>query len=175
MDANHYSVPAEFAGQSLTLKAYPDRLCIYSEDRLIARHNRSYERHQDFEDPDHPKELLNQRKKAKDQVIYRRFLALSDKAHTYYRELEKRRMNPHHHVRQIVALSEIYDPESVAEAMEDAFTFQAFSSEYIANILEQRGRSTPDAGALHLTRRKDLLDITVEQPDLSIYQPKEVK
>jgi hypothetical protein len=54
--------------------------------------------------------------------------------------------------------------------MEDAFTFQAFSSEYIANILEQRSRIKPEPGALHLTRREDLLDLTVEQPDLSIYQ-----
>jgi len=169
-DTNRYSVPAEFAGECLTLKSYPDRLCIYKDEKLIARHIRSYDRYQDCEDPDHPKELLNQRRKARDQVIYRRFLALSDQAHAYYQELTKRRMNPAHHVRQIVALSEIYDPESVADAMADAFKFQAFSCEYIANILEQRTRFQAEPGTLHLTRRKDLLDIEVKKPDLSIYQ-----
>ena len=38
VDSNHYSVPAEYAGARLTLKAYPDRICIYHEDELIARH-----------------------------------------------------------------------------------------------------------------------------------------
>nr|MBC8360355.1 IS21 family transposase [Candidatus Desulfatibia profunda] len=170
IDTNHYSVPAEYAGTRLILKAYPDRLCVYCKDKLIARPVRSYDRYQDFEDPDHPKELLNQRKKARDQKIFMRFLALSPKAEQYYRKLEQRRMNPHHHVRKIVALSEIYDPDAVARAMEDAFTFEAFSSEYIANLLEQRSRSLPEPGALHLTRREDLLDIKVEQPDLAIYE-----
>ena len=171
MDANRYSVPAEYAGEQLTLKSYPDRLCFYSGEKLVARHLRSYDRGRDFEEPDHPKELLNQRKNARDQAIYKRFLSLSNSAHAYYQELQKRRMNTRHHIRQIVALSEIYDPESVAEAMEDAFAFKAFSCEYIANLLEQRSRVAPEPGALHLTRRKDLLDIRVEKPDLSIYQP----
>ena len=41
-------------------KALPDRLCIYHGEKLIATHTRSYDRHQDFEDPDHGKELLDQ-------------------------------------------------------------------------------------------------------------------
>ena len=53
-DTNRYSVPAEYASQRLTLKSYPDRLCIYHHHRLLARHPRSYERHRDFEHPDHP-------------------------------------------------------------------------------------------------------------------------
>jgi transposase len=169
-DSNHYSVPAEYAGASLTLKTYPDRICIYHADKLIARHTRSYERNKDVEDPDHPKELIAQRKKARDQKLFMRFLALNSKAQDYYRELEKRRMNPRHHVQKIVALSEVYGVGPVARAMEDAFFFQAFSCEYIANLCEQRTRRLPEPGALHLTRRSDLLDLEVQQPDLSVYQ-----
>lgn len=171
LDTNRYSVPAEYAGARLTLKTYPDRLCIYCGDKLLARHLRSYERHQDFEDPDHPKQLLAQRKKARDQKIFMRFLALSPKADVYYRKLAQRRMNPHHHVRKIVALSEIYGPAPVARAIEDAFFFEAFSSEYITNLLGQRARFHKEPSALHLTRREDLLNITLENPDLSVYQP----
>jgi len=66
-------------------------------------------------------------------------------------------------------LSEIYGDEPVKRAMEDAFTFQAFSCEYIANLLEQRARKLPEPGALHLTRRQDLLELTVEKPDMELY------
>jgi transposase len=107
LDTNRYSVPAHLAGQALTLKTYPDRLCLYHHHQLVARHPRSYDRHGDFEDPDHPKPLLEQRKKARDHQVFLRFLTLSPQAELYYRQLEQHRLNPHHHVRKIVALSDI--------------------------------------------------------------------
>ncbi len=169
LDTNRYSVPAEYAGQKLTLKTYPDRLCIYHQEKLIARHARSYERRKDIEDPDHPQELIAQRKKARDQKIFMRFLMLSPKALGYYQQLEQRRVNPGHHIIKIVALSEIYGTEPVARAIEDAFVLQAFSSEYIANILEQRARKLPEPAALILTRRQDLLELEIDQPNMAIY------
>jgi len=169
LDTNRYSVPAEYAGQRLTVKAYPERICIYHNATLIARHPRSYDRYQDFENPDHPKALLAQRHAAREQRLLMRFLKLSPKAEAYYQELQQRRMNTPHHIRQIVALSEIYDAEKIARAIEDTFTFQAFSCEYIANILEQRERILPEPGALHLTRRQDLLELEMPEPDLLVY------
>jgi hypothetical protein len=103
LDTNRYSVPAHLAGQSLTLKTYPDRPCLCYQNQLVARHPRSDDRHQDFEDPDHPKPLLEQRKKARDHKVFMSFLALSPQAELSYRQLEQRRLNPHHHVRKIVA------------------------------------------------------------------------
>src|SRR5437660_7739506 len=169
VETNRYSVPAQYAGHALILKTYPDRLCLYRGEQLIARHARRYDRFQNIEDPDHPKPLLEQRKKARDHKLFMRFLALSPRAEAYYLTLEERRLNPHHHVRKIVALSDIYSPEAVARALEDAFVYEAFSSDYIANLVEQRARFTPEASALHLTRRSDLLDVSLAPPDLSIY------
>ena len=83
--------------------------------------------------------------------------------------LKSRRLNSAVHIRKIIALSEIYGDDAVGRAIEDAIEYQAFSSEYIANILEQRARSLPEPGALHLTRREDLLDLELPDPDLSIY------
>jgi transposase len=170
LDTNRYSVPAPLAGQALTLKTSPDRLCLYHQNQLVARHTRSYDRHGDFEDPDHPKPLLEQRKKARDHTLCRRFLALSPQAELDYRQLQQRRLNPHHHVRKIVALSDIYSPEAVARAMADALEYGAFAADYIANLLEQRARFTPQESPLHLTRREDLLELRLEPPDLSVYQ-----
>ena len=170
LDSNRYSVPAEYAGARLTCKAYPDRLCFYDHDKLIARHQRSYDRHQDIENPDHPQILLTQRKKARDQQIIKRFLRLTPLASDYYQALADKRMNPLVHARKIVALSEIYSPEDVRRAMEDAHEFQAYSSEYIANILEQRSKSPQEITALKLTRGEDQLDLDVKAPDLTIYK-----
>ena len=171
LDTNAYSVPAEYASARLTLKVYPDHLCVYHEQKLIARHRRSYDRHQDFEDPDHPRELLQQRRRASDQKLVLRLLALSPRAEAFYRELQDRRLNVTHHVRKIMALSEIYGTDATARAIEDALEFQAFRCEYIANLLEQRQRRLPEPGALHLTRRQDLLDLELPEPDLGLYDP----
>jgi len=169
LDTNRYSVPAEYASQPLTAKIYPERLCLYSKEKLIARHDRRYTRHQDYEHPDHPKELLAQRRKAQEQKILQRFIALSTKAIDYYRQLQQRRLNTSLHVRKIVALSDIYSQQEIARALEDALYFEAFSSEYIVNLLEQRQNPLPEPSPLHLTRADDVLDIELQKPDLSLY------
>jgi transposase len=168
-DGNRYSVPCQYASCQLTLKRFADRLLVYDQDKLVAEHVRRYDRHQDYELPDHVQPLLLERKTARDQRLFLRFLALSSQAPEYYRQLEARRLNPKHHVQKIVALSELYGTDAVARAMADAFTYQAFSCEYIANILQQRQHHPPEPGALHLTRQQDLLEWDLPAPDLSLY------
>jgi len=172
VDGNRYSVPCQYASSKLTLKLFPDRLLAYDKDKLVAEHVRSYDRNQDYELADHVQPLLLERKKARDQKLFLRFLALCPRANDYYRQLEQRRLNPKHHVQKIVALSELYGTDAVARAMEDAFAYRAFSCEYIANILQQRQRPTDEPGALHLTRQQDLLELDLPAPDLSLYDSK---
>jgi len=78
--------------------------------------------------------FFKKRRKARDQNLFKLFLDLSPMAQQYYRKMEQRRLNLHHHVQKIVALSGIYGSDTVAEAMTDAFQFQAFSSEYIKGV-----------------------------------------
>jgi transposase len=171
LDTNRYSVPAEYANQRLTVKAYPERLCLYHQNRLIARHVRSYDRHQDIEDPDHPKALLEQRKSAREQRLLSQFLGLSTKAPAYYEGLVARRFNARVHARKILALAEIYGQDACGRALEDALVFSAFSSEYIAHLLESRARTkSQPTSPLFLTRRADLLELELPEPDLSIYE-----
>ena len=170
LDTNQYSVPAAYAHRRLTVKAYPDRVCIYFDNQLIARHPRSYGRHEDTEEPDHAKGLIAQRSRAREQRLMMHFLALSPDATAYYVGLEQRRLNARHHVRKILALAEIYPADAVARAISDGLAFQAFSAEYITNILETRARALPEPGPLQLTRRHDLLDIDIAPPDLNAYE-----
>jgi transposase len=175
VDGNRYSVPCRYASSQLTLKRFADRLLVYDQDKLVAEHVRRYDRNQDYELPDHVAPLLAHRQKAREQKLSLRFLALGPKAHGYYQQLEARRLNPKHHVQKIVALSEIYGSDAVARALEDAFTYQAFSCEYIANLLAQRQHPPQDPGALHLTRQQDLLELELPAPDLSLYDLKKTK
>jgi len=169
LDSNHYSVPARYAGQRLTLKAHADRVCIYEREQLVARHARSMDRHQDIEDPEHAHQLVVQRKSAREQRLLVQFLALSPRSQAYREGLEAKRVNARAHLRKILALAEIHGKEAVARAMDDGLELQAFSAEYIANILAARRRIGPEPGALQLTRRCDLLELELPEPDLSVY------
>ena len=169
LDSNHYSVPARYAGQRLTLKAHADRVCIYERDQLVARHARSMDRHQDIEEPEHAHELVVQRKSAREQRLLVQFLALSPRAQAYREGLQAKRVNARVHLRKILALAEIHGKEAVVRAMDDGLELQAFSAEYIANILAARRRVGPEPAALQLTRRCDLLELELPEPDLSVY------
>jgi transposase len=168
-EGNRYSVPARFAGAQVTVKAYPDRLCVYHGEELIARHSRSFERHRDIEDPDHAKALVAQRRHARDAHVLKRFLALSPLAAKYHAGLLERRGNALAHVRKIVALAEIHGEAPVVRALADALAFEAFSSEYVAHLIEARERKLPEASPLVLMRRTDVLDLELPPADLSVY------
>jgi len=172
LDTNRYSVPHLYASQKLTLKLYPDQVLLFHHETLIATHPRCYDRRQKISNPDHTRDLLAQRKKAREQTLLLTFLALSAHAEAYARKLEDKRLNSRHHIQKIVALSEIYGPEKVNRALQDALAFEAYGCEYIANILEQRERPEVSPGALHLTRRQDLLELELPPADLTPYEPK---
>jgi transposase len=168
-ETNRYSVPAHLAGTTLVVKTYPERLLFHHQNQCVAEHPRSYDRHRDFEHPDHVQPLLAQRQKAREQQQVHRFLSLCPQAPDYYEQLQQRRLNARHHVQKILALVEIYGADRVTRALQDAHQYQAYSCEYVANILEQRQRPLPEPGALHLTRASDLLELDLPEPDLSVY------
>jgi transposase len=168
-DGNRYSLPARCAGTRVRLRAYADKILIYSRDKLVATHVRSYGRGGDIADPDHGGELVRQRRQARDQHTLQRFLALCGDSEAWYRQLAERRANPFNHVRRIVALCEVHGAEATVRAMRDAMELGAYSSECVANLLEQRARPRSEPGALHITRNADLLDLDIPETDLSIY------
>jgi transposase len=169
-DGNRYSVPHLYASQKLTLKIYPDLVHLFHNEKLIATHTRSYDRRQKITEPDHHKELVNQRKRARDQTLLLAFLNLTPQAEAFCRGLQDKRLNVAHHIQKIVALSEVYSPDKVARAIEDALHFEAFGCEYVANILQQRERVPLTPSALHLTHHQDLLDLELPAPDMDVYE-----
>jgi transposase len=167
---NRYSVPHLFASQKLTLKIEPERLYLFHHEKLVATHLRTYDRRQNVTNPDHQKELVAQRQRSRQQTWLVTFLSLTPQAEVYCRRLQDKRLNATHHIQKIVALSELYSPEKVARALEDALAFEAFGCEYIANLLLQREQAPLQPSALHLTHRQDLLELDLPAPDLDIYE-----
>jgi transposase len=68
-ETNRYSVPVDQAARQLTLRAYPFRIEVLHQERLIAAHPRCYRREQDLFDPLHYLPLLEQRPAAFEHAI----------------------------------------------------------------------------------------------------------
>ena len=68
------------------------------------------------------------------------FLALSPRAQAYLEGLHTKQVNARVHVRKILALVELHGKQPVVRALDDGLELQAFSAEYIANILAARRR-----------------------------------
>lgn len=171
-ETNLYTVPIEYASCQLTLRRHPERVLLYHKGKLIADHPRCYDRRREVFEPGHHRELATQNRHARDQKVLRHFLHLSPMAEPYYNQLRERRPNCMKHLRRIVALTEVYGEDKVALALEDANEHGAFSCEYVLNILEARASASPEPGALHLTRKQDMLEIKVPEPDMSVYDKK---
>ncbi|HMX27422.1 MAG TPA: IS21 family transposase, partial [Blastocatellia bacterium] len=63
-DLNDYSIPHTHVGQTLTLVASATQVRVLDGATEIARHLRSYDRHQHIDDPTHLAALLEQKRKA---------------------------------------------------------------------------------------------------------------
>ncbi len=169
-DTNLYSVPARYASSRLVLHLFADRLCFYHETNLIARHPRSYDRHQKIEDPDHERELVTQRQAARNSRWLAVFLQLHPKSEEFLTRLREKQLNARVHVNKIVALVEIYGRDAVVQGL-TALELSAYNAQFVENLIQQRQRAgqLQPPGPLHVTRGADLLEIDLPEPDLSIY------
>jgi transposase len=171
VDDNRYSVPSTMASRKLQVQLLVDRIVVRSlTGELLADHPRCFARKQDIVDPDHERALLAAMHFARDRDRLTHFLALGSDAEAYLAGLREKRPAWRKHVDRINALADIHGRDAIARALSDARSYDAFSADYVHNILEMRNREQPKIGHLHVTRREDLLQLRLPEPDLSIYE-----
>ena len=100
-------------------------------------------------------------------------MRLTPQAEAFVQGLQDRRLRARNHILKVAALIAIPGPDAVRRAVEDAVEFEAYSSDYILNLLEQRARPLTETGSLHLTRNEDLLDLELPEPDMNLYEQKD--
>lgn len=170
-DANRYSIAPEFAGQRLQLFRDAERLVIRATDgQLAGSHLRRFTRGQSYADPAHQEAVGHLNRRAHQNRQLAAFLRLGSVATEYLAGLKDKRPDYLNHVRQINAQREIFGHDAVARALADAHEHRAYAADYILHLLHARSRGTdPATGPLHVTRRADLLDLSLPEPDLSRY------
>jgi len=169
IDNNFYSVPSEYVGETVTVRRGTDKIRIFLDDKLLISHTRSFKKREDVEAPEHAGQLLAHRKSAELHKLQSLFLKLDPVAEEFFRGLIEKRFNLLRHLRKLMALGEIHGTDELVIAIGDAVSFKVYSSDYIENILENRQRHKPQPGVLHVTHKKDMLNLKTDQPDMDIY------
>lgn len=177
-DGNAYTVGFTHAYKLLTLKASTFEVNVFDGTNLLATHPRSYERGVVIENPAHFEGLLAAKKAARAAKATDRFQALAGNSEegkaamaAYLKGLVHADLNLHHHLAQIIEMSELYGKTEILQAVHHALEHAAFGAPYLRNIiLQQRlARGLQEPAPLRLTAKPHLADIFVEEQDLSLY------
>lgn len=170
-ESNKYSVPPQYAGQDVDIRITHDKIMIYADKRLITSHNRSFEKNQSVDDPGHFKIMLEERKTAARQNFMANFLALGKEAAVIKNELEHRPVDLSGHIKKIMTLVDVYGKDIVCDALRSAVENLVYGADCIEYIIQLK-LSCCDSpnGTLHVTNGADKLKLTLNQPDLSVYE-----
>jgi len=169
-EGNRYSVPRLYHSIRINLHILPDKLLAYYNGKLLAKHKRIYEKaSRPIVLPEHERSLKRHEAQERTRRLILRFLKLGPIAEIYYHHLCERHLCPQNHVRKIMSLAQLYGADKITCALEDSHTGGAYSSDYIHNLLAARRKVHELTSPLQLRRNQDLLDIELDEPDLTQY------
>ena len=118
-DTNAYSVPRRCAFGKVTIKAYPDSIAIVHEGQVVARHARSYGRHEQILEPVHYLVTLSRKPALLDHTNVYRDWKLPSEFDRLRRSLEGRigaRTGARHYIRVLQLLAD-HPAERIAQAI----------------------------------------------------------
>ena len=170
-DLNDYSIPPDAVGAALTLAVSPTTVRILNVDVEIARHRRSWDRHQLIEDPAHRQALLEEKRRAMGSSPSGRLRLAVPESETLLDEAFRRGESISRPTTQLVHLLDDYTAEELRSAIRSALERETPRVSSVAFILNQRRRSQRrrPLPMVQLDRRPDLADLHVKPHNPDVY------
>jgi len=177
-DGNRYSVPFQWVGKALTLKATRTDVYVFADTQRLAAHARSFERGLVIENPMHYEGLLATKKAARAAKINDQFLALAHPSQeaqatveAYLHGLIASELHVFHHLQKILEMAALYGRTEILQAITQALQFKAFGSAYLQNIVTQQRaiRGLKELTPIIIPAKPDWTRETVEEQDLGLY------
>jgi hypothetical protein len=170
-DLNHYSIPPEAVGRTLTLVASDIQVRILEGTRLLATHRRSYDRNQMVVDPAHQDALLALKRKALGSTPSGRLLSAVPAIEVLLEAAVQRGEPASTQTTQLTLLLDDYGPEELRAAVTEALQRHTPRASSVAYLLAKRHRLKRFRGLspVHLARRPELEDLHVQPHDPETY------
>src|SRR5215467_15843450 len=139
-DLNDYSVPPQALGRALTLVASPTTVRLLDGSTEVASHHRSYDRHEQIEDPAHRQALLEQKRKALGSTASGRLAALVPESQAFLQAAFERGESASRLTAQLLRLLDDYGVAEFTAALREALEQQTPRLSSVAFILARRHR-----------------------------------
>jgi hypothetical protein len=170
-DLNDYSIPPATVGRPLLLVASDTTVRLLHGTTEIARHRRSYDRHEKITDPAHLQALLEDKRRAFGHTPSGRLVGAVPEAEALLQAACSRGEPVGRQTTQLLHLLDDYGPAELREAVREALDRESPRASSVAYILARRHRRAGQRPPLpvSLTRRPDLADLHVPSADTEIY------
>jgi transposase len=170
-DGNRYSVPPQWAGKTVLVRANATQLRVIAQGEHVACHTRSYDRGQIIRLPEHELEALKMRSRVRARDLERAFDALGEEARRFHLGIRRRPVKTTVHLRRLLNLVRLYGRDDVIAAIARANEYQTFDAAYVETILlqQRRQRELPSPTLVRPKRQELIEETDLEEPDPAAY------
>jgi transposase len=169
-DQNDYSIPPELVGRPLTLAASQSQVRILNGATEIARHRRSYDRHQQINDPAHMAAVVEQKRKALGATAVARLVHAVPHIEQFLSATFQRGESVARQSAHLIQLLDDYGARELATAVAEALERNTPRAASVAFILARRHRSANRTLLpVDLSRHPELADLSVPTHQLEVY------
>lgn len=167
-DGNAYSAPHWTVGATVSIKADNHLVQASHKNKIIAEHPRNWQRRTVIENPNHIKELLLTREKARKSRQQQLLLSMGEPVELFLEGLAASGKSLSNAISRLLYLRDQYGALSVCTAIETAIRYKAFGVDYVENILLQNAKPASDYPPVVL-QNPSLNQLQLQEPDLLIY------
>jgi transposase len=168
-DLNDYSIPPEAVGRPLTLVATDTLVRILDGSAEIARHHRSYDRHQEVLEPAHQDALRKAKRKAFDATPGGRLAQAVPESKTLLDLAFSQGESAGSQTAQLLKLLNLYGAAALRNAIQEALERNTPRTSSVAFLLRRQLRSASLRLAVDLSRHPEAQSIDVRPHDLETY------
>jgi hypothetical protein len=137
LDSNTYSVPPDYVGRTVQVRADDYTVRVLCDGNEIASHARSWDRRMAIEDKAHIEKLLERRKAAQGPKHRDHLAGISPECRIYLQEVARRRIGLRNEVRKLMRLVARYGETDVAQGMAEALAKRTFGARYVRTLIDQ--------------------------------------
>ncbi len=169
-DLNDYSIPPSAVRRPLTLVANATTVRLLAGATELARHRRSYDRHQRIEDPTHIQALVQQKRQALASTVVARLRHAVPNIEQFLTAAFQRGESLARQSSQLLGLLDDYGAVELAAAIAEALERHTPRASSLAFILSRRHRSRRShLLPVDLSRHPELADLVVPTHQLEVY------
>jgi transposase len=169
-DLNDYSIPPGAVRRPLTLVANADTVRLLDGPTELARHRRSYDRHQRIDDPTHIAALVQQKRQALGSTAVARLRHAVPNIEQFLTAAFQRGESLARQTSQLLGLLDDYGAAELAAAVAEALERNTPRASSLLFILSRRHRSRRShLLPVDLSRHPELADLAIPTHQLEVY------